>query len=207
MKSKLNIVFWTLVLVMFIAASGVVYSKYSKNASSKNISNNVEKKQSQQGDSKQEGAGQGEQKIEAPDFTLKDLNGKEVKLSDFKGKIVILNFWASWCPPCRGEMPDLNELDKELQKGNDAVLLTINATDGGREKAEDAKKYISDNKFTMTVLLDPGLSVTSNLYAIRAFPTTIVVNKDGTIYGGAEGAVTKESMLKVISNIVSESNK
>ena len=62
-------------------------------------------------------------------FTLKDLSGKSVSLNQFKGKVVVLNFWTSWCPPCRNEMPEFNEMSKEFKKSGDAVLLAVN-TDG-----------------------------------------------------------------------------
>ena len=78
----------------------------------------------------------------ARDIVLTDMSGKQVSLDSFKGKTVVLNFWATWCPPCRGEMPEFDELDKEFKKTGEAVLLAVNLTDGRRETPERVAKFL-----------------------------------------------------------------
>ena len=90
----------------------------------------------------------------ARDFELADLNGKSVKLSDYKGKTVVINFLATWCPPCKKEMPDFDLLDKELKKTNDTVLLAVNMTDGKRDTKSKVESFIRENNYGMSVLLD-----------------------------------------------------
>src|SRR5665647_176349 len=96
----------------------------------------------------------GNKKQIAPEIVLNDLQGQTVKLSDYNGKVIILNFWASWCPPCKAEMPELNQTATELANGQEAVLLAVNLTDGVRETVDKARKYINDNNYSMQVLLD-----------------------------------------------------
>ena len=90
----------------------------------------------------------------ARDIVLTDMSGKQVSLDSFKGKTVVLNFWATWCPPCRGEMPEFDELHKEFQKTGEAVLLAVNLTDGRRETPERVAEFLKETGYTMTVLLD-----------------------------------------------------
>jgi cytochrome c-type biogenesis protein len=136
----------------------------------------------------------------APEIILNDLNGQTVKLTDYRGKVVILNFWASWCPPCKSEMPDLDEAAREFTKANDAVLLTINLTDGNRETTETAGKYISDHNFSMKVLLDTQ-SRAANAYNITSIPTTYIIDKQGVIVNSLVGPTTKDALIKYVDQL------
>ncbi len=126
----------------------------------------------------------------APEITLQDLQGQNIELSDYRGKVVILNFWASWCPPCKAEMPEINQAALQFAQGNEAVLLTVNLTDGSRETAAKARKYINDNNYSMTVLLDTGGKV-ANTYGITSIPTTIIIDKNGIIQNRFSGGTTQ----------------
>lgn len=134
------------------------------------------------------------------DFELSDLNGNRVKLSDFKGKTVVINFWATWCPPCKKEMPDFDLLDKELKKKNDAVLLAVNMTDGKRDTKSKVESFVKENGYGMRVLLDTeGKAAT--LYNIKWLPTTVVVDRKGILHWQIFGETTKETVLKAIKEI------
>ena len=134
-------------------------------------------------------------RIPALDFKLKDLNGKEVSLSDYKGKKVFLNFWASWCGPCKAEMPDIEKLYKET-KDSDLVILTVNL---GEDK--DTVKSFTDNaKYNFTVLLDLDQSVAAK-YKISAIPTSYFIDKEGNIVSTIRGALTLEQMKDYISKL------
>ena len=116
------------------------------------------------------------------DISLPDLNGMMVKFSDFKGKIVFLNFWATWCPPCRFEMPAMEKLHKKL-KDKDFVMIAVDLQD----PASVVKKYFKKNKLTFISLLDADGQV-SGLFGVRSIPTTFILDKEGRIIGGAVGA-------------------
>ena len=132
-----------------------------------------------------------------PNFTLTDLSGKNVSLSDYKGKVVVLNFWASWCPPCKAEMPEFNEMDREFKKSGDTVLLAINMTDGRRETKKKVETFISEQKYKMRVLLDSE-GKASNLFDIRYLPTTYVIDAEGTVTGQLVGGTTKNAVMKLV---------
>jgi len=136
----------------------------------------------------------------ASNFTLMDLDGNEVSLKQFEGKPVVLNFWATWCPPCRNEMPEFNELDKQFKKTNEAVLLMINMTDGRRDTKENVEKFMKRNNFDMKVLLDTEGNA-AQLYNIRYLPTTYIINSKGVVSGTLTGGTDKANVLKMLKGI------
>jgi peroxiredoxin len=136
------------------------------------------------------------ERIEAPGFTLKDLNGNDVSLSDFRGKVVFLNFWATWCGPCQMEMPDFNDYSSQLEKGDKAVLLAVNV----EEEEATVKDFIKSNGYTLPVLLDETGKVSAN-YIINSIPATYVIKPDGTIYNRFVG-VTETEKLEALLNII-----
>jgi peroxiredoxin len=112
----------------------------------------------------------------APDFTLKDIAGNSISLSSYKGKTILLNFWASWCPPCRAEMPSMNKLN-DLLKKRGLVILAV-STD---KSVFDVKNYLKENPVNFTVLIDYNLNVSRNLYKVFMMPTTFLIDKRGII--------------------------
>ncbi len=114
-------------------------------------------------------------KPQAIDFTLKDINGKSHTLSQYKGKIVLLNFWASWCPPCREEMPSMQKLFTSWDK-NKYVMLAVNL----KEDESAVKAFARQNNYTFPILLDRDGKV-GHAYMVRGIPTTYLIDKDGKI--------------------------
>lgn len=135
------------------------------------------------------------EKIAALDFKLKDLNGKDVSLSDYKGKSVFLNFWASWCPPCKAEMPDIEKLYQQT-KDSDLVILAVNI---GEDKTT-AKSFMESNKYSFTVLLDSSQNIAAQ-YNIAAIPTSFFIDKEGNIVSTIKGGMTLEQMKANISKL------
>lgn len=135
------------------------------------------------------------EKIAALDFKLKDLNGKDVSLSDYKGKKVFLNFWASWCPPCKAEMPDIEKLHQQT-KDSDLVILAVNI---GEDKTT-AKSFMQSNKYSFTVLLDSNQNIAAQ-YNISAIPTSFFIDKEGNIVSTIKGGMTLEQMKTNISKL------
>jgi len=131
----------------------------------------------------------------AYDFTLENYSGEDVTLSDYRGKIVIINFWASWCRPCRDEMPHFQTIQDEIEAaGSDAdiVILSVNMTDGTYETKDTAHGYVTANGFTFPLLFDDG-SV-SSLYEAYYIPETYILDKDGIIIKVIEGSTNLETL-------------
>ena len=114
-------------------------------------------------------------------INLKDINGKNISLSDFKDKIVFLNFWTTWCPTCRIEMPSMEKLHQKL-KNKDFAIVTVNL----RESASKVKAFFKKFKLTFTALLDSTGEVGAS-FGIRAIPTTYILDKTGRIIGRVNG--------------------
>ena len=112
------------------------------------------------------------------DFTLMSNRGEPVSLSDYAGRVVVLNFWASWCPPCRAEMPEFQKLHEELEETGEAVLLMLNQIDGVRETVASGEKYLNDNGFTFLNLHDNG-TVGGRIFGLPGIPVTVVIDPDG----------------------------
>lgn len=140
----------------------------------------------------------------APDFTLTDQFGNTHTLSDYKGKVVFLNFWATWCPPCRMEMPDIQAMYEE-NGGNaeDLVVLGVaspktkenpNTAEG---TAEEVAQFLADNGYTYPVAMDVTGEVTMT-YGITALPTTFMIDREGNVFGYVNGALTREIMDSIV---------
>lgn len=112
----------------------------------------------------------------APDFTLKDINGNSVSLSSFKGKVVLLNFWATWCPPCKAEIPSMNKLHQKL-KNRGFVMLAV-STD---RAVIDVKDFLKTTPVNFPVVVDYNLNVSRSLYRVFMMPTTFLIDRKGVI--------------------------
>ena len=134
----------------------------------------------------------------APDFSLKDLNGKEVEIRQFKGKVVFLNFWATWCGPCKEEMPGMQALHQQLKEKN-FVMLTISVD---YEGIKPVQEFMSKQQYTFPVLLDPK-GETLDLFEVKGIPTTFLIDKKGKMLGKAIGprnwkSIEVESLLNLL---------
>ena len=127
-------------------------------------------------------------KTKAIDFKLKDLEGKELSLSDLKGKKVFLNFWATWCPPCKAEMPEIEKLYQET-KNSDLVIVAVEIG----EPLSTVKPFIDSNKYNFKVLLDSDQSVAAK-YNISSIPTSYFIDVDGNIVSKSVGGMNIDQM-------------
>ena len=135
----------------------------------------------------------------APHFTVYDLEGYAHKLSDFRGKPVILNFWASWCGPCKMEMPDFEE--KYLQYQEDIHFLMVNLTDGSRETVESASQFIAEQGYTFPVYYDTDLEA-AYAYGVNAVPVTYFFDAEGYFAAWGQGALSGDVLQKGIDMLL-----
>jgi peroxiredoxin len=120
----------------------------------------------------------------AEDFTLSTPKGKKIKLSDYRGKLVFMNFWATWCPPCREEMPAMQRL-WEQQKDNGLVILAISLD----SDPDVVPSFVKNHGFTFPVLVDPKMA-TANVYGVRALPSSFIIDRQGNMTALALGPRT-----------------
>ena len=137
------------------------------------------------------------EEYKAPDFTVTDADGKKVRLSDYFGKPIVLNFWASWCPPCKAEMPHFEDAFKE---NDDIQFLMVNMTDGSRETVEIAKEFIRGEKYTFPVFYDTEFEAATN-YGASSLPVTFFIDKSGNLVTYAVGMISKENLEQGIGLI------
>ena len=137
--------------------------------------------------------------IPAPDFTLTDQYGETHTLSDYQGKTVFLNFWATWCGPCKMEMPDIQALYEEWdENAGDLVVLGVAGPGIGREgSAEDIAAFLEENGYTYPVVMDDTGTLFYQ-YGISAYPTTFMIDPEGNVFGYVQGAVSRESMDDIV---------
>jgi len=140
-------------------------------------------------------------KVLAPDFTVYDEVGNPVKLSDYRGTPVVLNFWASWCPPCRKEMPYFNKAS-ETYKNEKIAILMVNLTDGQRETKETAQQYIKENQYDALHLLLDSKGDASNAYQISGIPTTMMIDKEGYIVDNYNGGIEEDVLIQGIDKLL-----
>jgi len=135
----------------------------------------------------------------APDFTLKDLKGTEVNLKEFRGKVILLNFWATWCSPCRIEIPSMVELYKRY-KDKGLEIIGVNLDKLGKSEVE---KFSLEHKINFPVLLNPSGDAAAR-YGVVVLPTTVFLDRYGKIKGRISGAVdwTAETNLKTIETLL-----
>ncbi len=186
MKTMWKWIVTAVLLVVVIAGASVLYDRLIDNYDGDNLAQ-TEDSQTQE-----------ESKLQAPDFTVLDDNGNEVRLSDYKGKPVVLNFWATWCYYCKEEMPDF---DKAYQNYPDVQFLMVNATDGKRETVDVAKAYIEKEQYSFDVFFDTALEAV-NAYYVTGFPCTYFIDKDGFLVTRGSGMLDYETLEKGIAMIV-----
>ena len=136
----------------------------------------------------------------AVDFQLQDQYGNTHTLEAYKGKTIFLNFWATWCPPCRAEMPDIQKLyESYSQEGEEAlIVLGVAAPELGQEKDEEGiKAFLEENGYTYPVLMDTTGELFYS-YGIQSFPTTFMIDRDGNVFGYISGQLTMDMMESII---------
>ena len=201
MDKKIVILILVLVLILVLGGAGILYNQLGQQAAPDLLAT-----QAGQETKTTETSAPTTQTTESanyltPDFTVYDLGGKAVHLSDYFGKPIVLNFWASWCGPCQMEMPDFNE--KYLEIGEKVQFLIINMTDGSRETVETASAFIAEQGYSFPVFYDTDLDAAA-VYSVYSLPTTYFIDVEGYTIARATGAINAETLQRGIDMIMPE---
>lgn len=132
-------------------------------------------------------------------YTLKDQHNQDISFADFKGKVIFLNFWATWCPPCQAELPEIQKLYEKYKNSQDVAILTV-VHPGGREKNQtEIIEFLNEKGYNMPVLFDSG--ELSSYFQVSSLPTTFMIDENGKPYGYAIGQLNLEIMESMIKEV------
>lgn len=216
MNNKKKTIILIALFVVLMAGASVLYNNLSKNYqpdtlltensnsdidSGNTASNETNSNTDATENTNQSEDSSSENKNLAPNFTVFDLEGNEVNLTDFFGKPIIVNFWASWCGPCKMEMPDFDAAYTTYK--DEIEFLMVNMTDGSRETLEKASSFIADSEYTFPVYYDTEYSAAIT-YSVSSLPTTYFINADGELIAHARGAIDADTLQKGIDMIYTE---
>lgn len=204
MNKNLRIILFALVFVLVIAGAWLLYDNLKDTVGHDTLSTKAPAS-TEASESQDAGASQGSESTppteapqQAPDFTVYTADGDPVKLSDYFGTPIVLNFWASWCGPCKMEMPEFNKVAETLD--GEVQFLMVNMTDGSRETIETASQYVEKEGFTFPVFYDTA-SEAMMAYGAYSLPTTYFIDANGYPVAYANGAIDGETLQKGISMI------
>ena len=188
MKQR-NLLWGCVALVLLLVIAGILYRSLGSSVGGSNLGTQAPQDQQQ---------GAEDMPALAPDFTVLDASGTEVKLSDFRGKPVVVNFWATWCGYCVQELPAFEEVYQEL--GDEIHFMMVNVTDGVQETVDKASAFITDSGYTFPVYYDTQYSATM-AYGAYSLPMTFFFDADGYVIAQATGAIDKDTLMQGIGMI------
>ena len=193
MKKQVKFILALLGIAVFFLGTSFLYQFLSDRYDPQNVTVTDE-----QGDVAGGSSENSTQPMLAPNFTVYTEDGTAVKLSELYGKPIILNFWASWCPPCKSEMPDFESMYQKY--GEDIHFVMINLTDGQRETVESGAAYVEAQGFTFPVYFDFDLDAANN-YQVYSVPMTYFLDAEGYAIARASGAIDAATLERGISMI------
>ena len=201
MKGKGAVFGVLLALVLVLGGAYALYGTLSQKVAHEDLAVEGQAAGSAPDQTKEDaGSSQEAARTAAPDFTVEDGNGNQVKLSDYLGKPIVLNFWASWCGPCKSEMPEFDQV--YAQMGDEVTFLMVNMT-SGRETLESAKAYVEEQNFSFPVFYDTAMEA-AIAYGVQSLPTTYFINQEGYLAAWANAAISGETLERGIAIAMGE---
>ena len=201
MKNNKTVWIMILVFVLLIGGAYVLYDKLGSQMDMPQLATQGGQTQDETSDN-QNDTGDSEDEAQnalAPDFTVYDRDGNPVKLSDYRGKPVVLNFWSSRCGPCQMEMPDFQKAYEDL--GEEIHFLMVNVTDGSWDTVDSASAFIAENNYTFPVFYDTDISAAS-AYGVSSLPTTYFIDAEGNGVAYGMGAMDMDTLMSGIEMIL-----
>lgn len=185
-----------LLAIICVLFAWAIYDFYTNEKQQLSVSEDISPKQNQANVEQNELAVGLQVGDLAPDFQLTTIDGESVVLSEYRGQRVMLNFWATWCPPCRAEMPDM----ERFYQGHDVLVLAVNLTQT-EESIEDIRQFVEDYNLTFMIPLDEENPSVSSTYEIRPIPTTFMIDSKGVIQQKSYGALNYEQMVHALNQM------
>lgn len=201
MKEKKGLLIIIVIFVLLMGGATVLYRQLGQTTAPDQLTSRQPEKEAEAGDPDEDDFNEDDsdkqEKIPAPDFVVYDADGNEARLTDFFGKPIVLNFWASWCGPCKMEMPDFHE--EYLESGQEIQFLMVNMTTG-RETMKSAGDFIEEQGYTFPVFYDTQ-SEAASAYGAYSLPTTFFIDAEGYVIAQATGAIDEETLQRGIDMI------
>ena len=199
MKNALKWILLTALLAVILVGAAVLYGRLGKEYGGNNLMQtpDAQSEEADESGTSEAETEEGKGLFPAPDFTIFDEEGNEVKLSDYIGTPVVLNFWASWCYYCKQEMPDF---DAAYENHAEVRFLMVNATDGIQETVTSAKEYAAREAYHFDIFFDTKQEAV-NAYSVNGLPTTFFIDKDGNLIAQGNGMLDSETLEKGIKMI------
>lgn len=196
-------------LFLVIVGAGFAYNKWKDEAGAQTLVGETENQEEvtenqeevTENQEEKEETAEEVKRQEAIDVKIYDSEGNPVQLSQFYGKPIVMNFWATWCGYCKEEMPDFQEAWKEY--GEEVEFLFINSTDGVRETREKASSYLEEQKLEIPAYYDEDMEA-AYAYTVNSLPTTILIDKEGRVSAYAPGLIQKEMLVQALDALLAE---
>lgn len=192
MKQNVIIIILSVLLVALIAVAAVAYSTLSEDYVPSDVL---------PAETSGNSAAVTEAVKTAPDFTMTDADGNEIALSDFLGKPIVINFWATWCSPCKSELPTFDAAYATY--GEDVQFIMLNLTDGYRDTVDGVKKFVADGGYTFPVYFDTALEG-ANAYGAYSIPMTVFIDESGAVTYQKLGIISESLLTSKIEAIIAE---
>ena len=184
----------TLLLLVFLLTAGVIAYRYFSSAKNETVPFTPSASQSDT----TEDTSSAKESEPAADFTVTDDNGNAVNLSDFSGKPVVVNFWATWCPPCRAELPAFQEAYHT--DGDTITFMMVNLTDGSNDTVDGVRQFISENDYDFPIYYDEAQSA-ATAYGVYSIPMTLFITSDGKLQNYHIGAMDSETLQSYLDQL------